>query len=314
MERYTQFRDKATGISPFIPVTQTNVIGVSDSSLQQFIKTSKLDQVGGFLLFLVRVVFALPFILISVLVSNMIGFSKTVALNRFILFIFGLNGYELSIENLKTKKLNRAQFYPSKGEIYFVNFSSPLDVLLLSIVANDEFVLLIPDKSGELQQVSKSGLISKSVAGLDVSNASQHPLEYKILKGKIIFIFAEGTTSNGKSILPFLLTQEKFNSFLSKLNDSSIVINKITSIGMKHYPSTLVTPLGSTPFKFFYKVLTSFSFNSKLRINTVNEVNPLENSLVKIRNSFTNNGKFKLISEEFNIDMKSKFISTYRRK
>lgn len=301
MERYTQFRDKATGISPFMPVTQSSVVGVSDSALQQFLKTSKLDKIGSFIFFVIKFIISTPIGLLSVLFSNILGYSLVKPLSSLYLTLVGVK-FEVSIENLKSRQVN-SKFYPSKNELYFINFTGPLDLVSLIYLSNDEFVSLIPNKVGILKSFNKYEFLLKSL-GFEIEGSE---LNYKSLQEKIVYVFAEGTTSNGKAILPFALKQETFNGLLKNLK-----INKIKSIGIKTVPSTLVTPLKSDKFEYYYKLMINFQINLKLRINNINELNPVEDSLIKIRNSFVSNGKFKLVSEEFTVCTKQEFIKTFK--
>lgn len=308
MERYTQWRDKATGISPFLPVLHTNVIGVSETPVGNVIKTAKLDVLFSIILFTLKIVLVAPFVILSIVLSFVFGERKISGLNRFILLITGLTSYELTIQNLKAKNLNKS-FYPNKNEVYLVNFSSPLDFFLLSILSNDEFVILVPNSKGNLQILTSWNFIKKSLSGYEQDDGT-NPIDYTKLENKIVYIFPEGTTSNGKAILPFALTQTKFDEFISKLNQDKKT-HKIKTIGIKYYPSTLVTPLKYSTFGYIYKLLTLLSYSGKIRINIPNELNAQDTNLAKIRQSFTNNGKFKLVSSELNIDSKIKFIENY---
>lgn len=309
MERYTQWRDKATGISPFLPVLHTNVIGVSETPIGNLIKTAKLDVLFSIVLFTVKAVLVAPFVILSFVLSLFLGKSKIASLNRFILFITGLTSYELTIQNLKAKNLNKS-FYPKRGDVFLVNYSSPLDFFLLSILSNDEFVILVPNAKGQLQLVTSWGFIQKSLSGYEQDEGANYKIDFGNLQNKIIYIFPEGTTSNGKAILPFPLNQTIFDDFISKLNEDKKT-HKIRTIGIKLYPSTLVTPLQYSSFGYIYKVLTLLSYSAKIRINIPNELDAQDTNLDKIRQSFTSNGKFKLVTPELNIDAKIKFIENY---
>lgn len=316
MERYTQFRDKATGISPFLPVLHTSVIGGSDSGVGNLIKTIKLDVIVSVVLFTVRSTLAIPLLVVSSVLSCILGKSSVVVvvLNRIILFIMGLTSYELTIQNLKAKNLNRSSFYPKKNDVFFVNFTSPLDIALLSLISNDEFVILIPNSQGNLEQIHSSWkFIKLSLCGHQQQQLGGgiKPLDYRTLQNKIIYIFPEGTTSNGKAILPFLLQQSKFQDFMNGLSQGGKNTYKIRTLGIKLYPSTLVTPLNYSIGSYIYKLLSTVSFSAKLRINIPNELDLGETDLVKLRSSFTNNGKFKLVSSELGVDSKVKFLESY---
>lgn len=297
MERYTQFRDKATGISPFLPVLQTNVIGVNKRD--DLLKTLKLDVALSFLIFIVKLVFVIPILILCLITLGQVHY-----LNRCLLFVMGLYSYELSIQNLKSRTNISKNFYPSKNEVFLVNFTSPLDLCVLKLISNDDFVILIPNSKGDLVEISYLEFIQQSLKG-DVLDKIEK-IDYNKITNKIIYIFPEGTTSNGKAILPFLLTQDSLNNFISNFNPL-----KIKTLGIKLYPSTLTTPLNYSIQSYLYKLLTLLSFEIKIRINSPNELDSKDSNLLKLRNSFTNNGKFKLISNELDFNKKQKFIESY---
>ncbi len=297
MERYTQFRDKATGISPFLPVLQTNVIGVNKRD--DLLKTLKLNVALSFLIFIVKLVFVIP-----ILILCLITFGQVYYLNRCLLFVMGLYSYELSIQNLRSRTNINKNFYPNKNEVFLVNFTSPLDLCVLKLISNDDFVILIPNLKGDLVEISSLEFIQQSLKG-DVLNKIEK-IDYNKITNKIIYIFPEGTTSNGKAILPFLLTQDSLDNFISNFNPL-----KIKTLGIKLYPSTLTTPLNYSIQSYLYKLLTLLSFEIKIRINSPNELDSKDSNLLKLRNSFTNNGKFKLISNELDFNKKQKFIESY---
>ncbi|CCH42818.1 hypothetical protein BN7_2363 [Wickerhamomyces ciferrii] len=308
MERYTQWRDKSTGISPFLPILQSNVLGYNESSIGKIIKNFKIDLVGSFILVLIKVVVILPLLLLSLVIGGIIGHGQIWWLNRLILSISGLTSYELTIQNLKSKNLNKS-FYPSKGDVFLCNFSSPLDLITLYLISNDDFVILLPNTKGGLSIQSISQFLKKSISGVLLDEIDSL-IDYKQLENKIIYIFPEGTTSNGKSILPFKLNQTYFNEFINNLQ-SDKKTHKIRTLGLKYYPSTLVTPISYSSWSFLFKILSQLTYNVKARINFPNQLNSIDTDLNKLRLSFTNNGKFKLVSDELDINSKKAFIENY---
>lgn len=172
MEKFTNWRDKATGISPFIPVN------TSKSSVLTYIPK------------LVVSVFKLPFfIFLSILLvlSSIIPVCfKTVS-----------RIYLLLVCNLTTFPPQRTKF--GKNDLVVVNFTSFIDVLIISILEPNSYIL-INDCDLKLRRVSRWQLLRKSISA---PNNLGELVELDQLKGKLIWYFVEGTTSNNKSILKF---------------------------------------------------------------------------------------------------------------
>jgi len=316
MERYTQWRDRGTGISPFAPILQTrNIIEINESIILKFIRKFKLDKIILMILFIIKVIIISPFLIISLILNKIIGLENMICFNRFIMFLTGLISIEFKIENIKKHERITKNFYPSFNEIFFMNFTSPLDFIIMCLISQNEFVILLPNEKGELIQLSSIEFIKKSYLSYDLVDNIGEKINFKNLEKKIIYIFAEGTTSNGKSILPFSLNQESFNLFIENFEKITLGKTKgnykINTISVKLYPSSLVTPINISILKWIYKLLTNWRYDIKLKINLPNELNSKEKNLIKIRNSFTNNGKFKLISNDLNIESKKKFIENY---
>ncbi|KAH3688473.1 hypothetical protein WICPIJ_000536 [Wickerhamomyces pijperi] len=307
MEKYSQFRDKATGIAPFWPNSQT-----SSSFLSSTNEPTALTAIIEFILkhvtLVIKSVVLLPLCLLSLLFTGSLGFTNpiTQSLNGLLLVAIGLTSTEYTVENIKTRNINKKVHFPVKGDLLFVNFSTPLDLFVLSTLCNDPFVCLIPTSKGHFKKVS---VLEFFHLGLSEGSTTEFGSDFTTaeLKGKIIFIFAEGTTSNGKSILPFSLSQAQFTQFYNELTQSNIKISKINTVGMKLTPSYFTTPLHVSSFQYVYRLLTCLTtMNFKIRLNTVNELKPLELDLPKIRKSFTNSGKFKLVS--LGISEKKEFV------
>lgn len=316
MEKYSQFRDKATGIAPFWPITQSASFLLSTNDNASPVSTA-LNFIVKHILLVIRVAVLTPLTILSFILSSSLGLTNGLvqSLNKLVLLVLGILSTEFTVENVKTRNVTKAH-YPSRTQLFFVNFSNPLDIFILSTIANDDFVCLIPSLRTpfKFKKVTVSEFIKVSISGVSSTSweeSTKHDL--KEFKNKTILIFAEGTTSNGKSILKFPFTQSQFNQFFQDLTvTNDIKITKINSLGIKITPGKLTTPLEVSLIAYVYRLLTNVSgISYKVRLNVVNELNPLELDLNKIRNSFTNNGKFKLV--ELGHSEKAEFIKKYNR-
>ncbi|KAH3675499.1 hypothetical protein WICMUC_002690 [Wickerhamomyces mucosus] len=308
MEKYTQFRDKSTGISPFLPISRNNINVIGKSTDSKNILTNTVNLIFKSSLFTLRIIIITPFVLLSIILSFTLGYSNYFlkSLNRFILILSGLHSLEYSVQNLKLRNVS-AQNFPKKNEMYFLNFSNPLDFLILSIISNTEFIILIPNSKGQLEEFNSFlKFVSKALCGFN-DDIKGDPIKYKNLQDKTIYIFGEGTTSNGKSILPFSINQEQFNEFIFNLNN----VSKINSLGIRISP-TLTTPLETPLAVYIWRILSNWSFNYKVRLNLVDEKKPFETNLTKIRSSLGNNGKIKVLGNELTYMQKIQFIKSYK--
>ena len=286
MEKFTDWRDKGTGIAPFLPPT------VKEPTI--------VAQICYLFLLVSKCLFLLPLILTYCLIgSNSI-------LNIILSFILSWKS-EVTVQGVKRRDIDPSKHYPQKNNLYICNCSSPLDGLALSLISKDKCNFLVPDGSiiykMDLKQITNfilDGSLSAKKYGQEIN-------DFNKLKNTALFMFPEGTCSNGKSVLPFNFSQDVFTEMIESVEYLNI---KIIQLKVNN---SLVTPLGvSSGFKYLIRVISK-GVNIKYKINNDN----IKPSLEIIRIALNDGDKYKLVSKSLNIVSKGKFTDEfkfYRRK
>ncbi|AEY99076.1 FAGR255Wp [Eremothecium gossypii FDAG1] len=184
MEKYSEWMDKGTGIKPFIPVSATNRSNVA---------------LG---IWILKAVLLLPLVLIWA-VLRAVGLGTP--LGRWLLQLLVGFEYQVSVDGVKKRDLS-TRHLPQRGRVYLANFASPLDGLAAAVVSAVPVLLLVP-RGDTLYQFSPWQLGWFALSGaLDIP-AGQPKLDAAAAasSGCALFVFAEGTTSAGRGILPFEL-------------------------------------------------------------------------------------------------------------
>ncbi|CAR26208.1 hypothetical protein ZYGR_0H00150 [Zygosaccharomyces rouxii] len=285
MEKYTSWRDKGTGIAPFLPPPVSNP-GFGTLLLQT-------------LLFAVKLVILLP-LLITYGVSN----SKSV-LGWILGFLFGWK-LDVTVQGVKRRDLGNLRNYPQKGKLYLCNSTSALDALALDMISQGPSCFLVPQdhtifkmNKNQYFEFAQTGSLDASRFGHEVGNIRQ-------LKNTVNFMFLEGTCSNGKSVLPFALNETELLEFLQlPETDRSATLQ---SIQLK-INGSLVTPLKVNKFKYLVTMYTR-GVHFKIKLNEPQKLVPLEG----LRASLNDNNKFKLVSRTLNVESKRRFVQEYSSK
>ncbi|CCH60329.1 hypothetical protein TBLA_0C05320 [Henningerozyma blattae CBS 6284] len=284
MEKYSDWRDKGTGIAPFLPpVTK---------------KYSTFSIIIKSLILLVKITILLPLILLNIILQN-------AKINNLILkFLFGYN-LTVTIKGVKRREINAKQHYPQLNRLYICNSTSPLDTMILDSLSQGPSAFIVPVhnifykmNSAEYRKFALSGSLDAKQFGHKI----QHFIQ---LKGHVCYLFAEGTLSNGKSILPFEVNITTLLEFfeLNVKNDSLPVLQTIhIKVG-----NSLTTPLPVSQYTYFWRLLEN-SASIKCIISE-----PQENSsLDKLRITLNDDDKYKLVSKSLDIDAKKRFIYEYK--
>ncbi|ODV61816.1 lysophosphatidic acid acyltransferase LOA1 ASCRUDRAFT_138375 [Ascoidea rubescens DSM 1968] len=346
MEKYSNWRDKGTGIAPFIPIINSNELFYYENN-QAYYYLIKLFQFINFSIkFPLFILLNLTYLIIVFplsIVLNINNYSQYYILNFNFNFLFSSNFcffFSTNFQNLiairindynkKTIYLNGSsilnQNLPAKNKKYLVNLTNPLDFIILFLITkikdNQKIIYLFnvndkPDGEGYLVELSLFESILYSIA---------NPLSYKIknkdmirfndlsnkFKDKVIFIFPEGTTSNGKSIL-------SFNNLFNNADENQL--EKLNIISVKIIPNYLTTPIPVDKFFYLYSLLSNLSsikFNIKiLNVNhyiDASDSSGKRNLEEEVRKLFCNDGKIRFVSNELNLNSKKKFLVKYFNK
>ncbi|OAA38945.1 Phospholipid/glycerol acyltransferase [Beauveria brongniartii RCEF 3172] len=169
MEKFSQYRDRATGIAPFLPVTTT---------------LSTISAAYHGLIFALRLPFFLTFALGYFALFHHLPLpviARKVAL-WCLLGIPGIWWVDLQLDGVKRGTLadQPRHRFPHGGTVIAANFTSPVDVVYLAAIFDPIFTVSYP---GTRKLVSLRDLVQR------------YP-------DRPIAVFPECTTTNGKAILP----------------------------------------------------------------------------------------------------------------
>ncbi|KAF2144173.1 uncharacterized protein K452DRAFT_325415 [Aplosporella prunicola CBS 121167] len=248
MEKYSQYRDRGSGIAPFFAVpTQPSGVALP----------------FHFFLFVCRVPLLLTasavyFLLLSWLpVGSLI---KKAAL-WLMLGIPGVWWIDLQIDGVRRGSLAKhdKNRLPHPGSIIASSFTSPLDTLYLATIFDPIFTISYPST----RSVQRISLFRALLL------AFQHPVEVPPKNAKLttlakllaqnpsatIVVLPECTTTNGRGILPFspsLLTAP--------------AKTKIFSISLRYTPGDVTTPIPGSYLQFLWNLCSKPTHCIRVRI------------------------------------------------
>lgn len=285
MEKYTSWRDKGTGIAPFLPPPVSNP-GFGALVFQT-------------LLFVLKLVIILPLLILY-------GIIQSKSILGWILGFLLRWKLDVTVQGVKRRELGNPRNYPQKGKLYLCNSTSALDALALDMLAQGSSSFLVPQdhtifkmNRKEYFNFAQNGSLNAARFGVATGNVRQ-------LKSTVNFMFPEGTCSNGKSVLPFALNETELLDFLQlSETDRSATLQTI----QLKINGSLVTPLRVNKFKY-WTTMYSRGIHFKIRINEPQKLFPLEG----LRASLNDNNKFKLVSKTLDVESKRRFVQEYSPK
>ncbi|KAI9799045.1 MAG: Coronin-like protein crn1 [Piccolia ochrophora] len=273
MEKYSQFRDKGSGIAPFLPIPS--------------------QPAGAYLAFHVFLfVIRLP-LLLSVTAAYFLvlqwlplGILSKKALLWMILGVPGVWWIDLQIDGVRKGSLakHHAQRLPQPGDVIASSFTSPVDALYLAAIFDPVFTVSYP----HTRQVQRVSLLSAILRAF--KKPREHPPPGAPLKDlraivennptRVVVVFPECTTTNGRAILPF-----------SPSILGAPVGAKIFPISLRYSPSDITTPIPRSYWSFLWNLLSKPTNCIRVRIaecvyNTSKDPARSSNGLV---NSYTSN-------------------------
>lgn len=302
MEKFSNWRDKATGISPFMPIPFPSSYQNKGNTNYNTTKFNKIIyQTVLFFTKLPIFLTKLPFFIIASILYTLTGFH--IFLRFVFTFLFGFASIEYAVDGIKSSQVEKLRSYrPKRGDLVIANYSSPLDgYIIASIAQSTNIVLLVPDKLGDLYQYTPWTLIDhciNQIRGTPVEDVSK-------FKDKTVVLFLEGTTSNNSALLPFIKLNPKYtwDEFTS-----------VKSVVLKLYPGYFTLPIPNcSSLYYLYQLCTDFGKKYvKVKIyqfdNGESAIGKLD--LPKIRRSFELNS-LNLINQDLSIDAKARFIDYY---
>ncbi|ODV92459.1 hypothetical protein CANCADRAFT_1053 [Tortispora caseinolytica NRRL Y-17796] len=264
MEKFTQWRDRGTGIAPFSPILAT-------------------PTVRGYLGCIIRcIVFGL---------SVLTGW-------------FGWIPIDFRAANVSSNKPLKGKDLGLKpGTAVIVNYTCPLDgymtIAALRLAGADNIVLAIPHEDKSVSEVTAFGMLTEALSlprtdpgSLDIETFIDQTEERKA----VCAIFVEGTTSNGRAILPFMLPLIKITTRAK---------NPPLALALTYRPGNITTPLPRMFVSWLWTFCTSSKISVRARLSApVSEPEDLAAAL-------ENAGRLKRVGPQLNIDSKRKFIKAY---
>ncbi|KAH7076271.1 hypothetical protein FB567DRAFT_452117 [Paraphoma chrysanthemicola] len=250
MEKYSQFRDKGTAIAPFLPVPPAPS-GFLWSPVSLFV-------------FLIR----LPFLLgISTLYFTVlewvpVGHAIKYCALWLMLGIPGVWWVDLQVDGVKRGQLNAARDHlPKAGTIIASSFTSPLDPLYLAGIFQPIFTRAYP----HTRKVERITLFRAILLAFSPPQLAP-PKDAKLFTlaelteqnpTKIICVFPETTTTNGRGILP-----------LSPCLLSASGTTKIYAVNLRYTPQDITTPVPGNYASWIWKLLHKPTHQMRVRIAT----------------------------------------------
>lgn len=288
MEKFSNWRDRGTGISPFMPASETG-------SLVRAV------------VLLAVVLVKLPVFLAAVAVYFVLPFPS---IGRFIvLVLFGFRNCDLTVAGVKKSRVDEINASrPTTNDFVVANYQSPIDALILASMSNAsgrDVVVLVPNKAGELYQYGVWGFIGYTLSkNIGVQTSGTKVSNYSSFKNKLVFCFVEGTPSNNKCVLPFVdIAPVPRYQFTFK------------TVILKLQPNTLTTPLPIIPtWRYLFNLLSNLNKSSLIRAKVfkhdANEI-PDYFDFKMLKHCFEM-GQLNLIGDDLNIDAKINFYNYYK--
>ncbi|KAJ5223989.1 hypothetical protein N7468_008531 [Penicillium chermesinum] len=248
MEKFSQFRDRGSGIAPFLPIP-SEPLGLQ-APLRIFLFCFRLP--------LFIFVILAYFLVLQWLPIGSLG--KKAAL-WCILGVPSIWWIDLQIDGVKRGSLSRQQQarLPQPGSVIASSFTSPIDAVYLAAIFDPVFTAAYPN-TRQVERISLLQAVLRAFAApcpepapgtklVDVGDlVKKHP-------NRPVVIFPECTTTNSRGILP-----------LSHALLSVPARTKIFPVSLRYTPVDVVTPLPGTYISFLWTLLSKPTHCIRVRI------------------------------------------------
>ncbi|KAK7912232.1 hypothetical protein PG985_014713 [Apiospora marii] len=254
MEKYTQYRDRSTGISPFIPhKTPTSTTSLALHAL-----------IFAFRLPLFLFYSAVYFLLLSHLPLPV--FARKLLLWG-LLGIPGIWWVDLQLDGVKRGSLSQQppNRVPHPGSVIAAQFTSPVDAIYLAAIFDPVFTVSYPGTT-KVRQVSllQAILLALGPVLLHAPHASAGHNPHRLVslrrvveqnRHRCVVVFPECSTTNGKGILPFS------PSLLSAPMDAPLF-----PVSLRYTPQDITTPVPGAYLAFLWNLLSRPTHLIRVRI------------------------------------------------
>uniref|UniRef100_L2FLH9 Vacuolar protein sorting protein vps66 n=1 Tax=Colletotrichum fructicola (strain Nara gc5) TaxID=1213859 RepID=L2FLH9_COLFN len=235
MEKFSQFRDKGSGISPFIPVKTP---------------LSALSSVFHAFLFLIRLPFFITYVATYFLVLHHLPFLPVAARKILLWGMMGIPGISRRAGARRgTLAEQPPQRFPHPGSVIAANFTSPIDAIYLAAIFDPIFTVSYPNtRSVERISLLRAVLYALSPVRFGPRQGAKLTDLAALLErypDRVVAVFPEATTTNGKGVLPFT------PSLLAAKPDVHIF-----PVSIRYTPADVTTPVPGRWFKFLWDLLS----------------------------------------------------------
>ncbi|GAB1314835.1 Lysophosphatidic acid:oleoyl-CoA acyltransferase 1 [Madurella fahalii] len=263
MEKFSQFRDRGSGISPFMPITASPSSFAIAMSAFRFLLRLPFFLTYSALYFLVLHHLPLPAVARKLLLWTLLA-------------IPGIWWVDLQLDGVKRGSLSQQppSRVPHPRSIIAANFTSPIDALYLAAVFDPIFVVAHPG-SRKVRRISLFSAISAALSGStqfadppppDGNNGNNKNDDGGITDlgallarhpDRVIAVFPECATTNGQGILP-----------LSPCLLTAPAETAIFPVSMRYNPPDITTPIpGARAWvDFLWKLLGGTTHTIRVRI------------------------------------------------
>ncbi|KAI0835739.1 hypothetical protein F5Y06DRAFT_118019 [Hypoxylon sp. FL0890] len=253
MEKYSQFRDRGSGISPFIPSTTP---------------TSTITKLVHGVIFTFRVPLFLSYsVLFFLVLDHLPSFIIPQFARKLLLWtLLGIPGIwwvDLQLDGVKRGSLSQQPCWRFPGNarrsIIAAQFTSPIDALYLAAIFDPIFTVSYPN-TRKVQRVCLLRAILLALSPPVLSPPSPNNLTtlralVEQYPHRVIAVFPEMTTTNGKGILPFS------PSLLTAPADAQIF-----PVSIRYTPPDITTPVPGAYFSFLWNLLSRPTHLIRVRI------------------------------------------------
>lgn len=314
MEKFSVYADKTTGISPFQPIQLTPTIPT---------------YIFHALIIPIKIVTFIPVLLVTPL-FNLASGSAKIIIDVILAYFFNISDTELVIDGVRRSDFEEtAKRAPGNKEVILTNATGPLDWFVWKMISkNPNSVKVGIATSGGIIMInswykwcewcfSGSLFVPESckhnvihVTDIDASSSDidgVSDLKKYVGDDGTLFLVAEGTISNGKGILAYPMGFDVI-AFAKMVRSADYALRIL---------STRVSPPGITEtivrtnrWWWLFLNFGSLGMNMKYRLK-LSETTDVQTQMLTdtlLRERLANNGRFKLLGRNMDVNMKREYI------
>ncbi|KAK9478613.1 hypothetical protein V1514DRAFT_330573 [Lipomyces japonicus] len=307
MEKFSKWRDKGTGIAPFLPHPSStftpSTVGATPSPVRRL---------GVVILATISAIIKIPFVLLFgllhfALLQHVPSISVRKTSLRLLLWSLGVWSINASVEGARKGYSRKTKQEPTSGDVIVSNFVSPLDALVYSTFYDS--LIVIPSADGHAREVTLLGSIFAAISLPTVGSfGSESSIEKLLSKakssGKVLLAFVEATPTNGRAILPPALLSLDVNLGKSNVFPSLI----------RYSPQDITTPIPPSSIVVYVGRIISRFKGWSVRVRVAEPVASSDNQQIdNAINEICRIGRIKRVGEELAAKNKIDFVKAWRK-